>query len=162
MEFQLHPRLQKSTFEIGVMGGCRLLLKNHAQFPWFLLVPEVEDGIEDLHQLSDEKYHQVMMNIRKVSLFMVEYFNLEKMNVASIGNQVRQMHIHLVGRNVDDPAWPGVVWAYEGKCEYAPDVAAQICEDAKVLLDQSSGYDLVAKLDRRVKIPSVSLTPIDL
>jgi diadenosine tetraphosphate (Ap4A) HIT family hydrolase len=32
---------------------------------------------------------------------------------------VRQMHIHVVGRSSDDPAWPGTVWSYEGKSAYA-------------------------------------------
>jgi diadenosine tetraphosphate (Ap4A) HIT family hydrolase len=41
------------------------------------------------------------------------------LNVASIGNQVRQMHIHLVGRSPEDPAWPGTVWAFDGKQPYA-------------------------------------------
>jgi diadenosine tetraphosphate (Ap4A) HIT family hydrolase len=39
---------------------------------------------------------------------------------------VRQMHIHVLGRSSDDPAWPGTVWAYEGKSTYAPEVVEAI------------------------------------
>lgn len=118
MAFTLHPRLANGTFDLGRIGISRLLLKNNALFPWFLLVPEVEEGVEDLHQLDEAQYADVTRAIRRVSEFITDYFQPEKLNVASIGNQVRQMHVHLVGRSSEDPAWPGTVWAFEGKQPY--------------------------------------------
>jgi diadenosine tetraphosphate (Ap4A) HIT family hydrolase len=114
MAFAIHPRLAAGGFEIGRLGGCRLLLKNNALFPWLLLIPEVE-GIEDLHQLPPGQFEEVMLAMRRVSEFVASHFQPEKLNVACIGNQVRQMHIHIVGRSYDDPAWPGTVWAFDGK-----------------------------------------------
>ncbi|MEY4568609.1 MAG: hypothetical protein RLZZ398_48 [Verrucomicrobiota bacterium] len=125
MAFELHPRLASGSFEIGRLGGCRLLLKNNALFPWLLLIPEVE-GIEDLHQLPPGQYEEVMLAMRSVSEFVASYFQPEKLNVACIGNQVRQMHIHIVGRAADDPAWPGTVWAYEGKRDYTEEEIEKI------------------------------------
>jgi diadenosine tetraphosphate (Ap4A) HIT family hydrolase len=123
MAFTLHPRLANGTFDLGRIGISRLLLKNNALFPWFLLVPEVEEeaGVEDLHQLNEAQYADVTRAIRRVSEFIADYFQPEKLNVASIGNQVRQMHIHLVGRSPEDPAWPGTVWAFDGKQPYPPE-----------------------------------------
>lgn len=126
MEFELHPRLAAGGFELGRIDGCRVLLKNHAAFPWILIVPEVADGIEDLHQLDELRYDEVTGLIRRVSLFVADYFRPEKLNVGCIGNMVRQMHIHVVGRHADDPAWPGTVWAYEGKSVYASEVVEEI------------------------------------
>jgi diadenosine tetraphosphate (Ap4A) HIT family hydrolase len=126
MAFSLHPRLAAGGIELGSIGGCRLLLKNNALFPWFLLVPEVEEGIEDLHQLEPARYDEVMLAVRQVSLFVSQYFRPEKLNVACIGNQVRQMHIHIVGRSTGDPAWPGTVWAFDGKQSCADDEVARI------------------------------------
>ena len=120
MAFTLHPRLANGTFELGRIGISRLLLKNNALFPWFLLVPEVEEGVEDLHQLDEASYADVTAAIRRVSRFIADHFQPEKLNVASIGNQVRQMHVHLVGRSPADPAWPGTVWAFDGKQPYEP------------------------------------------
>jgi len=118
MAFVLHPRLAASGTEIGQLGCCRLLLKNNALFPWLIIVPEVEPGVEDLHQLTPEQFDDVMTAVRRVSEFAAGYFKREKLNVASIGNQVRQMHIHVVGRSAADPAWPGTVWAFGGKIDY--------------------------------------------
>ena len=126
MEFQLHPRLAAGGFELGRKDGCVILLKNHAAFPWILIVPEVAEGIEDLHQLDERRYVEVMGLIREVSQFVFDHFRPEKLNVGCIGNMVRQMHIHVVGRNSDDPAWPGTVWAYEGKLAYAPEAVEEI------------------------------------
>lgn len=130
MAFEIHPRLAAGGFEIGRIGGCRLLLKNNALFPWFLLVPEVE-GIEDLHQLPPGSFEEVMAAMRRVSEFVSDYFQPGKLNVACIGNQVRQMHIHVVGRSPEDPAWPGTVWAFEGKKSYTVDEAEKILAAAR-------------------------------
>jgi diadenosine tetraphosphate (Ap4A) HIT family hydrolase len=135
MKFTLHPRLAASAFEIGSIAGCRLLLKNNALFPWFLLVPEVEEAIEDLHQLDSAHYWEVMAATRRVSEFVSSHFMPEKLNVACIGNQVRQMHIHIVGRTLEDPAWPGTVWAFEGKEAYSFEDAEIIILSAKAFLE---------------------------
>ena len=45
-------------------------------------------------------------------------FSVDKLNVATIGNIVSQMHVHIVGRRVGDYCWPGVVWGAEGKQNY--------------------------------------------
>lgn len=88
-----------------------MLLKDNAAFPWLLIVPEVAAGMEDLHQLEPARYAQVLEVVRRVSVFVSGFFKPEKLNVACIGNQVRQMHVHVVGRSEGDAAWPGTVWA---------------------------------------------------
>lgn len=134
MAFSLHPRLAAGGFDLGGIGGCRLVLKNNALFPWFLLVPEVEAGIEDLHQLAAAHYDAVMAAVRQVSVFVADYFEPEKLNVACIGNQVRQMHLHIVGRTTGDPAWPGTVWAFDGKLAYPADEVERITGAARARL----------------------------
>lgn len=137
MAFSLHPRLAAGGFELGRIGGCSLLLKNNALFPWFLLVPEVGEEIEDLHQLEPAQYDEVMAALRLVSEFVAEHFRPEKLNVACIGNQVRQMHVHIVGRSTGDPAWPGTVWAFDGKRNYQDDEVAAITAAARAFLPLS-------------------------
>jgi len=124
--FNLHPRLAAGTHVLGCLGGCRVLLKDNAIFPWVLVVPEVV-GIEDLHELPVKRYHEVMDVVRNVSEFVSRHFQTEKLNVACIGNQVRQMHVHIVGRSSNDTAWPGTVWAYDGKLPYSADEVESIC-----------------------------------
>jgi diadenosine tetraphosphate (Ap4A) HIT family hydrolase len=94
----------------------------------------VEPGIEDLHQLAPDRYAEVMAVVRRVSEFVAAYFRPEKLNVACIGNQVRQMHIHIVGRSTGDPAWPGTVWAFDGKRAYPEEEVARITSAAREFL----------------------------
>ncbi len=134
MAFEIHPRLAAGGIELGRLGGCRLLLKNNALFPWFILIPEVE-GIEDLHQLPLAQYEETMAAMRRVCEFVSSHFQPEKLNVGCIGNQVRQMHVHIIGRSTDDPAWPGTVWAFEGKQSYGDEEIWKIRAAATAALD---------------------------
>lgn len=134
MAFEIHPRLASSGFELGRIGGCRLQLKNNSLFPWLILIPEVE-GIEDLHQLPPGQFEETMAAMRRVSEFVANYFQPEKLNVGCIGNQVRQMHIHIIGRSPDDPAWPGTVWAFEGKQTYSDEETEKIRAAARTFLN---------------------------
>lgn len=136
MAFEIHPRLAAGGIEIGQLGGCRLLLKDNALFPWLLLIPEVE-GIEDLHQLPPDQYHEVMYTLRRVSEFVVSHFKPEKLNIGCIGNQVRQMHLHIVGRFVGNLAWPETVWAFAGKTGYTETESSKILTAARGFLGLS-------------------------
>ena len=132
MEFVLNERLAAGGFEVARKSGCRILLKNEASFPWFIIVPEVPEGTEDLHQLDEKRFAEVMAVVREVSSFVSAHFKPEKLNVACIGNMVRQMHIHVVGRFTNDPAWPGVVWACDVKRKYGEGEAEAIMDAARV------------------------------
>ena len=68
------------------------------------------------------------------SKFVDDHFRPTKLNVACIGNQVRQMHLHIVGRSETDPAWPGTVWASDAKKPYSSEAAAEIRSAARSAL----------------------------
>jgi diadenosine tetraphosphate (Ap4A) HIT family hydrolase len=46
---------------------------------------------------------------------------VEKLNIGALGNIVRQLHVHVVGRHAGDPAWPGPVWGSGAMQRHAPD-----------------------------------------
>ena len=128
MAFELNKRLAAGGFDFGSLGKCRVLLKDNAVFPWFILVPEVESSITELHELEATDYASVMFTIRQVSEFVEKHFDPDKINVAAIGNIVNQLHIHIVARTETDPAWPGVVWSCDSKQPYEKEAALEIHE----------------------------------
>ncbi|MDE5035678.1 HIT family protein, partial [Francisella tularensis] len=75
--------------------------------PWFIVVP-LTDRTE-WYQLDDSQQYNINKIIKKLSDFIVKEYNADKLNVATIGNVVRQMHIHVVGRFESDPVWPAPV-----------------------------------------------------
>lgn len=46
---------------------------------------------------------------------------VEKLNVGALGNITPQLHVHVVGRRSDDPAWPGPVWGFGEAERLTPD-----------------------------------------
>jgi diadenosine tetraphosphate (Ap4A) HIT family hydrolase len=134
MTFTPHPRLAASGPLIGIVRNCHLYLKNNACFPWIIIVPEAPESAIDLHHLDPQRYHEIMQTVREVSLFMESFFNKEKLNFGCIGNQVRQLHLHLIARSSNDPAWPGVVWSSDAKQPYDPESMEKIITAARSFL----------------------------
>jgi diadenosine tetraphosphate (Ap4A) HIT family hydrolase len=109
--FALHPRLQADTFAIGDMALSRALLMNDARFPWIILVPRLPDLCE-LSDLPDDMRSTMFDEIASASRALLNLAGFEKINVGALGNIVRQLHVHVVGRSSGDPAWPGPVWGF--------------------------------------------------
>ncbi len=113
--FSLHPQLAKDCHELGKLELCHILLMDNALVPWFILVPET--SITEFHQLEHKQQLQLLEEINRISGFIESHFTISKLNTATIGNIVRQMHIHIIGRHEKDYCWPGVVW---GRVEKEP------------------------------------------
>lgn len=115
--------LARDSLTIGDLPLCRLLLMNNRYFPWVILVPRRENAVE-LLDLSQEDYLTVAQEIRQVAEAMRQLFQPYKLNIAALGNQVRQLHIHVIVRFEGDAAWPNPVWG-SAKEIYAEAEAAQ-------------------------------------
>ena len=118
--FILHPRLADDTVVVGRFPLSLLLLSKDANYPWCILVPERED-VYEIHHLSEEDQLQLVRESCRLAEVMTSLFNAHKMNVAALGNIVRQLHIHHVARLVDDPAWPQPIWGKVPEQAYAPE-----------------------------------------
>ncbi len=107
--YALHPQLADETVPVCDLDLCRVLLSKDANYPWLVLSPR-RDGLRDLHDLNDADGIAVLDEIRRCSQVLVDLYRPDKMNVAALGNQVPQLHIHIIARFTADPAWPGPVW----------------------------------------------------
>ena len=107
--YALHPQLADETVPVCDLNLCRVLLSKDANYPWLVLSPR-RDGLRDLHDLNDADGIAVLDEIRRCSQVLVDLYRPDKMNVAALGNQVPQLHIHIIARFTADPAWPGPVW----------------------------------------------------
>ena len=117
--FELHPRLAKDTAFITDWTLCRLLLMNESDFPWLVLVPR-RDALSDYHDLSQPDLALASNEIVRASRLLQNLFCPDKINVASLGNQVPQLHIHVIARFTTDAAWPKPVWGVTPHRPYAP------------------------------------------
>ncbi|MGD8378180.1 MAG: HIT domain-containing protein [Gammaproteobacteria bacterium] len=108
-EFILDPKLAADCVVLGDFPLCRLLLMNDANYPWFILVPR-RPGVTEIHELSEPDRQQLMRESSLLSAFLARAWSADKMNVAALGNQVAQLHVHHIVRFHGDPAWPAPVW----------------------------------------------------
>ncbi|MDH3634069.1 MAG: HIT domain-containing protein [Gammaproteobacteria bacterium] len=105
----IHDQLEADCIYLGRFVLCHLLLMNDRNYPWFILVPDRED-IREIYQLERADRTQLMDESCRLSDFLMRTFDGEKLNLAALGNQVPQLHLHHVVRYVSDPAWPAPVW----------------------------------------------------
>ncbi|BDY03523.1 HIT domain-containing protein [Ferrimonas sp. YFM] len=107
--FELHERLEQDSMLIGHLSLCQVRLSKDGRYPWLILIPE-RSGIKEIHHLSDDDQQQMMRESCQVAQIMEEVLSPDKVNVASLGNMVPQLHLHHVARFASDDAWPGPIW----------------------------------------------------
>lgn len=129
MAFTLDATLERDTATLGRLALCRVLLMNDRRFDWLILVPE-RDGAREIHDLPASDRALLMQEAASVSKALQAHSGADKMNVAALGNQVAQLHVHVIARFRDDAAWPGPVWC-TGKPE--PFEPAALAERAATL-----------------------------
>ena len=112
--FTLDERLDDDTFHVTDLELCRVLLMNNAFFSWVILVPRMAE-LAEITDLPKDKQHQLMDEITAVSDALQSITHADKMNVAALGNMVRQLHVHIIARFAGDAAWPNPVWGSEGE-----------------------------------------------
>ena len=107
--FELDSRLEADTFPLADLPLCRALLMNDARYPWVVLVPRVA-SISEVFELSQAEQAQLWQEATQLGAAMKEGFQGDKLNIATLGNVVSQLHIHLVIRYTHDASWPAPVW----------------------------------------------------
>lgn len=123
--FTLDPRLAASTVRLVRWKLSDVLLSTDATYPWLLLVPR-RAGVVELTDLSWADALTLTSETRRAAQALTAQFAPHKINVAAIGNQVAQLHVHVVARFREDPAWPGPIWGAVPRRAYDPaDLAAR-------------------------------------
>ncbi len=118
--FTLDPRLAADSTPVARLALSELRLINDARFPWLLLVPR-RANMAEIIDLDEGDRATLFGEIGTVATALKAMTRCDKLNIAALGNQVRQLHVHIVARFDGDAAWPGPVWgvgapvAYEGE-----------------------------------------------
>ncbi|TWI04729.1 diadenosine tetraphosphate (Ap4A) HIT family hydrolase [Luteimonas cucumeris] len=119
--WHLHPQLADDTHPLAQFALCELRLMDDANYPWLILVPRVEEAVE-LLDLDAAQRHALTDEIDRASHALRDLFRPHKLNVAALGNLVPQLHVHVIARYEDDPAWPRPVWGTAAARPYAAEM----------------------------------------
>lgn len=123
--FDLNARLAGDSLHVADLPLCAVRLMKDANYPWLLLVPRKPDLIEII-DLDRADRAQLMEEIALASEALRAVADCEKLNVGALGNQVSQLHVHVIARNRDDAAWPNPVWGAAPPLAYEADVRADL------------------------------------
>ena len=125
----LDPRLEAASVAVADLPLCSVRLQNDARWPWLVLVPR-QAGLTELVQLDPHDWERLGPELTAAdaavrALGAAQGRPVGKINVAALGNVVPQLHVHVVGRRPDDPAWPGPVWGFGAAEPYDPGILAE-------------------------------------
>ena len=137
-EFALDPAFVATAAELGELDLCHVRLQLDARYPWVVLIPRVS-GARELEDLSPAERaalieETVLAGAAVRAVAEVLGLGVDKLNVGALGNVTPQLHVHVLGRRVGDPAWPGPVWGHSAGVAYAPDVLEQAVGAARSAL----------------------------
>jgi diadenosine tetraphosphate (Ap4A) HIT family hydrolase len=129
--FLLNQQIEEDSIFIDDLPLCKFLLMNDSNYPWFLLIPRI-DNIKELYDLSESNRAQLDFETVEVSKFIQSSFKPEKINIASLGNIVPQFHVHIIARYMDDISWPNPVWGKFPFNKYKSDQSERLLKVSKI------------------------------
>jgi diadenosine tetraphosphate (Ap4A) HIT family hydrolase len=112
--WSLHPQLAQDTVPLGDLPLARVLLAKDANYPWLILVPRLP-GLIDLEENAQV---QLLGEIAAAARTLKSVTRCHKLNIAALGNQVPQLHVHVIARQHSDAAWPKPVWGVKPPLAY--------------------------------------------
>lgn len=83
-----------------------------AQDPMFPAFTRViwHEHVTEMSDLTSHHRDELMAVVFEVESIMRATLSPDKINLASLGNQVPHLHWHVIGRWLDDPSFPDSVW----------------------------------------------------
>ncbi|TPW30774.1 HIT domain-containing protein [Martelella alba] len=122
--FTINERLAEDSVLVACLGLCQIRLSRDARWPWLIAVPQRQD-VEEIFDLTPLDQTMLTFEINEAAAALKQMTGAEKINIAAIGNIVRQLHVHIVARFEGDTNWPGPIWGYgEAKARAPEDMDA--------------------------------------
>ncbi len=118
--FELDRRLDADSVPLMWLGLCQLRLMDDRRWPWLILVPR-RPGIVEVHDLTPLDQAMLTFETNLVAQALKAETGCAKINTGALGNVVRQLHVHVIARNIGDPGWPGPVWGHGVREPYRPE-----------------------------------------
>ncbi|RWX76587.1 HIT family protein [Neorhizobium lilium] len=115
--FELDERLARDSELVAVLGLCQLRLLKDGRWPWLMLVPQ-RNGMTEIFDLQPLDQALLTFETNMVASALKKVTGATKINVAALGNIVRQLHVHIVARFEGDSNWPGPIWGFGQAAPY--------------------------------------------
>jgi len=118
-EFNLDKRLSAVCVHAVDLPLSRVLVMDDSRYPWLVLVPR-RPHVTELFDLDAADRVALCEEYAAAGARLKSLTGCHKINIAMLGNQVAQLHVHVIARNIGDPAWPNPVWGVGAPVPYEP------------------------------------------
>lgn len=135
--YALHPQLAADSHPLATLELCDLRLMDDSNYPWLVLVPRVAEARE-LLDLDPAQRTILVEEVARAERLLLDACRPHKLNVAMLGNLVPQLHVHVIARFEDDPAWPAPVWGRVAARQYSPEALVERVGSLSALLGGTS------------------------
>ena len=137
-EFEIDPAFIATSAALGDLALCHARLQLDARYPWIVLIPR-QAGLREIEDLSAEERialidETVLAGSAVRAVAQVLGLAVDKLNVGALGNVTPQLHVHVLGRRVGDPAWPGPVWGHSPAVPFGSEALASVVAAARMAL----------------------------
>ncbi len=93
-----------------------LLFKNNlikieiesSEIPWLKIF--TNESIKEFSDCNEETKQEIWKYLDLIEKEMINYFNPEKINIASFGNYLPHVHFHIMARFKEDSFFPEPMW----------------------------------------------------
>jgi diadenosine tetraphosphate (Ap4A) HIT family hydrolase len=91
--------------------------------------------VAEIHELANEQQHLLLEESVRLSKALEQLFSPHKLNVAALGNVVRQLHVHHIVRFENDQTFPKPVWGIGDAIPYDTDALRDTVNGLQIALD---------------------------
>jgi diadenosine tetraphosphate (Ap4A) HIT family hydrolase len=118
-EFFLDKRLAAVSVHALDLPLSRVMVMDDSRYPWLVLVPR-RPHLSEMFELEPTDRVILTEELTVAASQLKTLTTCHKINVANLGNNVPQLHVHVIARNPGDFAWPGPVWGKGDAVPYEP------------------------------------------
>lgn len=130
MSFILDKRLEQSSFFVTDLPLCQVRLSHDSRYPWLILIPRVHN-ICEVFDLTAQQQLDLWVETTTIAEILHQQTHPHKMNIATLGNVVGQLHMHVVARFTHDAAWPHPIWGHGAPIPYNDQTAATLIDKCR-------------------------------
>ena len=80
----------------------------NSEIPWLKIF--TNESIKEFSQCNDGTKKEIWKYLDIIEKEMINYFNPDKINIASFGNYVPHVHFHIMARFKNDSFFPEPMW----------------------------------------------------
>ena len=79
-----------------------------SEIPWLIIY--IQRSVKEVSQCTDEEKHMLFYALDIIEKAMLQHYKPDKINIASFGNILPQVHYHIMARFHDDSFFPQPMW----------------------------------------------------